>query len=318
VGFLVHNFYPARIFLGDSGSLLIGFTLAVVSVQVDVKRSLFVSLSVPIMVMGVPIMDVALSILRRRRMARPVFQGDRSHLHHRLQQVGLSHRSAVLFLWICAAYLNTATFFIAKVPNNVSGYIYASVVPTLGFWLMTLYFVEKRLSFQAARFSRIFIKHEDAVVVDRAQLVEYMSEQVRDCEKGGKPFVLVAIDCADFMKEMAHESPQRMVGFYMNLCGILRSRVRSTDLVARVHEHRFVAVLAGAGGSDGSDLSIIDYISSEVKKLQEAYRVFQSHPRRPEGFRILRYPKDGARIWQALAVAKSEVSASPERVARAA
>jgi UDP-GlcNAc:undecaprenyl-phosphate GlcNAc-1-phosphate transferase len=306
LGFLLHNFHPARIFLGDSGSLLLGFVLAVVSVNLEVKRSLFVSLSMPIIMLGLPLIDVALSVIRRRRLARSIFQGDRSHIHHRLQQVGFGHKGTVVFLWLCGAYLNASAFFVAQLPLSQSIYVYATIVPTLVLWFSTLYFLERRLSYQAARFSHLFVKQEDFALRDRGRLAKFVRARVEEHERNGLPFTVVVLDGSHFMKEMAHERPYRVVAFYMNLYAILKSRLRDSDLVARVQEHRFVTLLAGAGGADGAELEVIGHLSDQVRELQETYHIFQSHPRRPEGFKVLRYPKDASRIWDALDLPPAE------------
>jgi UDP-GlcNAc:undecaprenyl-phosphate GlcNAc-1-phosphate transferase len=302
LGFLAHNFHPARIFLGDSGSLLIGFVLAVASVKLDVKRSLFVSLSMPIMLLGLPLIDVALSIIRRRILDRSMFSGDRSHLHHRLQQIGLSHRGAVLLLWMCAAYLGVAAFSLAQLPLAQSTYVYLLIVPTLTLWLTGLYFVEKRLSFQTARFSQLFLKQEYAKLGDRDRLVEYMRDQVAEHHKTGSTLTVVVLDCGHFMKELASERPHRMVAFYMDLYGILRARLRGTDLVARISDHRLVAILRNTSGTDGGDEPVINFLSEQTRLLQQNYGVFQADGERPEGFRVLRYPRDRAKVWDTLSL----------------
>jgi UDP-GlcNAc:undecaprenyl-phosphate/decaprenyl-phosphate GlcNAc-1-phosphate transferase len=101
VGFLYHNFNPARIFMGDGGSYLLGylFSVSVLSGSSTQKASAAVSLVVPFIALGVPIFDTLFSILRRAIERRPVFSADRGHIHHRLLDMGLTHRRAVLTLY---------------------------------------------------------------------------------------------------------------------------------------------------------------------------------------------------------------------------
>jgi UDP-GlcNAc:undecaprenyl-phosphate GlcNAc-1-phosphate transferase len=305
-GFLFHNFYPAKIFLGDSGSMLLGFTLAVVTAQVELKRSLVVSLSLPIVLLGIPLLDIVLSILRRGRQARSLFRGDRSHLHHRLQQVGLSHRAVVLLLWGASSYLNVMVFFLALVPSSASAYIYASVVLTVGFWLLALWFVERRLSVQASQFSRLFLK-QDLAYASRDELIVYLGEQVDRSRRSRAPFTVVVFDSTESMKQLASLSPTKIVEFHLHLQAILRSRLRGTDLIARVNDERVVAILAGAGGSDASDMGVIEHLRLRVKELQEAFSIFQSHSKRPEGFRVLGFPKDARSIWHYLELTEKDL-----------
>ncbi|NUF98553.1 undecaprenyl/decaprenyl-phosphate alpha-N-acetylglucosaminyl 1-phosphate transferase [Lactobacillus mellis] len=98
LGFLPHNFHPAKIFLGDTGALFIGFMIAVFSLK-GLKNVTFVSLIIPIVILGVPITDTVYAMLRRFLNNRPISQADRHHLHHRLMQLGLSHRQTVLVIY---------------------------------------------------------------------------------------------------------------------------------------------------------------------------------------------------------------------------
>jgi len=100
LGFLFYNFNPARIFMGDSGSYLLGYVLAVTAlVGTSQKASTAVALLVPVVALGVPIFDTLFAIVRRFLERRPLFSPDRGHLHHRLLEVGITHRRAVLILY---------------------------------------------------------------------------------------------------------------------------------------------------------------------------------------------------------------------------
>lgn len=114
VGFLRYNFHPASIFMGDSGALLLGFLLGIVSLFAVARSALFVSLLVPILAAGVPIMDTALAILRRKRAHRPIDEADRGHIHHRLLEAGFSQRATVLIMWGWTAILAICAVFITE------------------------------------------------------------------------------------------------------------------------------------------------------------------------------------------------------------
>lgn len=100
LGFLPHNFNPATIFMGDTGSTFLGFSLAVISMQTMLKTYTALTLIVAILVLGLPIFDTAFAIVRRALNKKPIHIGDRGHLHHRLVDRGLSHRSAVIALYV--------------------------------------------------------------------------------------------------------------------------------------------------------------------------------------------------------------------------
>jgi UDP-GlcNAc:undecaprenyl-phosphate GlcNAc-1-phosphate transferase len=104
LGFLRHNFHPARVFMGDAGSLMLGFLLAAVSVQGVLKTTAAVALAFPLVVLFVPILDTSFVVLKRLKYRQPIWQGDASHLHHRFAQVGWGQRQAALLLYLwCAA-----------------------------------------------------------------------------------------------------------------------------------------------------------------------------------------------------------------------
>lgn len=98
IGFLPHNFHPAKIFLGDTGALFIGFMIAVLSLK-GLKNVTFITLLIPVIILGVPITDTVYAMLRRILNKKPISQADKHHLHHRLMQLGLSHRQTVLVIY---------------------------------------------------------------------------------------------------------------------------------------------------------------------------------------------------------------------------
>jgi UDP-GlcNAc:undecaprenyl-phosphate GlcNAc-1-phosphate transferase len=99
LGFLFYNFNPATIFMGDTGSMFLGFVLATSAIQTNQKSSTAVAVLIPAIALGLPIMDTLLAMGRRALRGRPIFQADKEHIHHRLLARGLSHRQAVLVLY---------------------------------------------------------------------------------------------------------------------------------------------------------------------------------------------------------------------------
>ncbi len=108
LGFLPFNFYPASIFMGDSGSLFIGFLLSALAMAASQEVTAISGIAIPILAFGLPILDVTLAVLRRSLRGHPVFRGDTDHIHHKLLRLGLSHRQAVFVL-----YAITSAFVLA-------------------------------------------------------------------------------------------------------------------------------------------------------------------------------------------------------------
>ncbi|MBQ5759458.1 MAG: undecaprenyl/decaprenyl-phosphate alpha-N-acetylglucosaminyl 1-phosphate transferase [Schwartzia sp.] len=127
-GFLYYNFNPARIFMGDTGSMFLGFILAGISVFGAVKSAATIALIVPILALGLPILDTTFAIVRRKRAGVPIFKPDRGHLHHRLLDLGFSQRQAVLLMYVISALLGLAAIALTEVDTGTAAVIFVVVV----------------------------------------------------------------------------------------------------------------------------------------------------------------------------------------------
>src|SRR5579884_2594854 len=121
IGFLRHNFYPARIFMGDSGALLLGFVLAAISVQGLLKTAATVALFFPLLVLAVPIVDTTFVVARRLKHRERVFEADQAHLHHRFLRRGFSEPRAAFTIWGWCITLAAAAFATRFVPFRAHG-----------------------------------------------------------------------------------------------------------------------------------------------------------------------------------------------------
>jgi UDP-GlcNAc:undecaprenyl-phosphate GlcNAc-1-phosphate transferase len=111
LGFLRHNFNPAKIFMGG-GAPFVGFTLAAISATGAFKLATTMAILVPILILGVPIFDTAFVILRRLLGGRPIYQADKSHLHHRLLARGFTQRQTVLIIYLVSISLSAAAVYL--------------------------------------------------------------------------------------------------------------------------------------------------------------------------------------------------------------
>lgn len=127
LGFLAYNFHPASIFLGDSGSMFLGFMLAGVGLLSSQKSPTVVAVAIPVVSLGLPVMDTALAIFRRFLRRQPIFSADRGHIHHRLLVLGKTPRQATLLLYGACAVLGLAAMLLV----NDSGYV-ALVLVVMG------------------------------------------------------------------------------------------------------------------------------------------------------------------------------------------
>jgi UDP-GlcNAc:undecaprenyl-phosphate/decaprenyl-phosphate GlcNAc-1-phosphate transferase len=121
VGFLRHNFFPARVFMGDSGALVLGFTLASVAVAGLLKTASTVVLFLPLVVLAVPIIDTSFVVVKRLKYKQPIGAADRSHLHHRFLNIGFSQRRAAFVMWGWTATLGAAALATRFIPFRERG-----------------------------------------------------------------------------------------------------------------------------------------------------------------------------------------------------
>lgn len=119
LGFLRHNFYPAKIFMGDSGSMFIGLVLAALGLISSQKSAVSFAILVPFIALGYPVLDTALAIFRRAKAKRNIFTADREHIHHVLLSYGYSHQKTVMVLYvICLFFASMAFLFAAFNKSN--------------------------------------------------------------------------------------------------------------------------------------------------------------------------------------------------------
>lgn len=133
LGFLRYNFNPATIFLGDSGSLFIGFLLSAFALEGAQKAPTIVAVAIPIVSFGLPILETVLSILRRLISGRPVFTADSEHIHHKLLQHGLTHRQVVILLYGVSAVFAMLSLFLLWPTGSSLGLVLA--VLGIGVWI---------------------------------------------------------------------------------------------------------------------------------------------------------------------------------------
>lgn len=113
LGFLPYNFNPAKIFMGDTGATFLGFTLGVVSIQGTLKQYTAIAIAIPLLILGLPLFDTAFAILRRILQGKSPMQADRGHLHHRLIDMGLSHKQSVVVMYTVSSALGLSAIVLA-------------------------------------------------------------------------------------------------------------------------------------------------------------------------------------------------------------
>ncbi len=111
LGFIRYNFYPAKIFLGDNGALMLGYIIGVLSL-LGFKNITLISLFFPIIILAVPFIDMLVAMIRRYRQGKPIMQADKSHLHHKLLELGYTHPQTVILIYSIAILFSIASIIL--------------------------------------------------------------------------------------------------------------------------------------------------------------------------------------------------------------
>ncbi|NMA68768.1 MAG: undecaprenyl/decaprenyl-phosphate alpha-N-acetylglucosaminyl 1-phosphate transferase [Desulfitobacterium sp.] len=144
LGFLIFNFHPAKVFMGDSGSMFLGYIIGGVSIMGLLKTATVLGLIFPLLILGMPLADLTFAIIRRKLRGHSIAQGDRGHIHHRLLDGGCSQRQAVLIL-----YLISGCFGVAAVLGTLGYWGWATVLLMADFALL-LTIIFRRTAFLTA------------------------------------------------------------------------------------------------------------------------------------------------------------------------
>jgi UDP-GlcNAc:undecaprenyl-phosphate GlcNAc-1-phosphate transferase len=142
LGFLFYNFNPASIFMGDTGSMFLGFVLATSSIRSGQKASTAVTAVIPVIILGFPILDTLLAMSRRAIRGRPLFRADKEHIHHRLLGRGLSHRQAVLVLYgMCVLLAGVALIITYTESKGITALLVLGLAATIFVFLRWLGYI---------------------------------------------------------------------------------------------------------------------------------------------------------------------------------
>ncbi len=171
-GFLIFNFNPAKIFMGDSGSMFIGYILAILSLRGQSKAHAIVSILVPIIAMGLPILDTTLAFLRRILRHQSVFMADKQHIHHFLLSLGFNQRKTVLILYsISISFTILAMIMIFN--NNINTFLILLVFVIIVFVIITkLGYVEMIYGRFRVKKENSLEKHLENFFIDRIEFAE--------------------------------------------------------------------------------------------------------------------------------------------------
>lgn len=196
VGFLRFNFAPATIFLGDTGSLFLGFVLATLAIHASQKSSTLLAIVVPFVAFGLPLLDTSLTVVRRFLSGRPLFVGDRDHIHHRLLQKRLTPRLAVLALYVLAALFSLGSLVIIHSTGNLVALV--ALLAGVSGW-----FVTSRLHYEELSELNVYVSraiHSQRRVLANQILIRKASRRLEEAQalEGSWQVLIETLEALDF------------------------------------------------------------------------------------------------------------------------
>jgi len=219
IGFLRYNVNPAKIFMGDTGSMFLGFVLAVSAIETSAKSSTTVAILVPIIVLGLPITDTLLAMWRRGVRGAPLFQADRGHIHHRLLDAGLSHRAACRALWGTSVALGLVALALASASGGRAALILAGLAIAAGVVLRKLGYFQIERTAEVLEARRRNLGRRAALQGIAEQLRRAAdADEVYESLQATTPALGADCVCMRFEQATPSERPQRHA--YGRLCPV--------------------------------------------------------------------------------------------------
>lgn len=131
LGFLFYNFHPARIFMGDTGALFLGYMISVLAVMGLFKNVALFSLIVPLLILAIPILDTIFAVIRRILLKKPLAVADKLHLHHCLLKLGFSHSQTVILIYVMSGFFSIAAVILTRTTLWGSTFIIVTLLITI-------------------------------------------------------------------------------------------------------------------------------------------------------------------------------------------
>ncbi len=172
-GFLIHNFHPASVFMGDCGSNLLGLLLGCIAVEGAVKTQAVLALVFPLVVLAVPFLDTTFVVLKRMKYRRPIYAADANHFHHRLSRIGFSQRRTVAYLYLWTILLATFAVSLRFVPYSDNGGdldpVWTAVMGLVGLLVIaaSVYLVYVLEILKVRRFGAMRLRRQRPTVTER-------------------------------------------------------------------------------------------------------------------------------------------------------
>ncbi len=295
LGFLRYNFTPARIFLGDAGSMFLGFTLSVVGMAGLQKGATMMALMIPLAALGVPVLDTLLAVIRRSKVKRNIFSADGEHLHHRLVRLGIREKNVVLLIYFFCIHLGLTAFVLTLIPSEYTLMMLTLISMGIIFMIKTLGFIEEKMAV------RLRASEKTAMVDPESGLAsfQYMSrrviDEIRRCDRyDNRNFALLLFDVTGFHAYLSSASaPEEKQRRFRSVAHFFEENIRATDVVSYMGEESFVVMTPEEGEG-------MNYLIERLKTIFNNTLVQEGKDPMTLKVRVVEYPGNSGIVQELL------------------
>lgn len=249
LGFLRHNFFPARIFLGDAGSMFLGFSLSVIGIHGIQKSATVMALLIPLSALAVPMLDTLMAVVRRSRVNRNIFSADHEHLHHRLVRLGISEKNVVLLIYFFCIHLGITAFVLTLIPADYTLIILILIAMGIMLGIKTLAFIEEKMSVRLRQSEKESMVDEETGLSSYRYFTRRVIEEINSCDRYDKRnFSLLIFEIKGFIPFLNRFKANEVRRQRFKAVGqIFQDNIRSSDLVSFLGDESFVILTPEKG-----------------------------------------------------------------------
>ncbi len=249
LGFLRYNFFPARIFLGDAGSMFLGFTLAVIGLQGIQKGATVVAFMIPLSALAVPVLDTLMAIARRSKVRGSLFKADHEHLHHRLVRLGIRKQNVVLLIYFFCIHLGTMAFVLTLIPSEYTLMILLLIAMGIIFWIKTLGFIEEKMAVRLRQSEKDTMIDETTGLCSFQYLSRRVIEEIKTCDRlASRSFALLVFELQGLRAYLDRlRNAQDVETRFRQMARFFQENIRSSDVVSYLGDESFVIMTPEEG-----------------------------------------------------------------------
>ncbi|MDX1764298.1 MAG: hypothetical protein R3231_08255 [bacterium] len=249
LGFLRYNFSPAQIFLGDGGSMFLGFTLAIIGIQGLQKGATVIALMIPLAALGVPVLDTVMAVIRRSKVRRNIFTADGEHLHHRLVRLGIGEKNAVLLIYFVSVHLGITAFVLTLIPSEPSVMILVLIAMAIMMGIKTLAFLEDKMAVRLRQSEQEAVMEENTGLHTFSYLSRRVLEEMNACDRcETRSFALLLFEIQGLKRYLAQGcGGEDESARFRQVAAFFRDNIRTTDVASYMGDENFIVMAPGEG-----------------------------------------------------------------------